>query len=465
MSRSWNGKALLDNLGERVWNTQTAYRSKLIRWINEIQDDIVSEIPMDYFLFKTKKLVPIESEIIDLNPQIPSAPSAIIATNEIFRAKYGTDASADADTAASDVAGTLVGSATVLNGVLNLPVTSDSYASYNGENATWAENGTIRFKWTPQFSGAPASSYYLFSYADAENDINNLIRLFIPSGTQVIRWDIYDSSGSVIKTVQSGNTITGGIVSGTTYEIEFSFDVTLGEYRLFIDGAEINGLQTSAGSHTRTDEAGAIIRVGRNYTASADSGINSLIDDVQLFNIVQHTESFTGEVPRTLPASPSTYRVLTTFVIYEPNLTRYIESSGGLKSSPVVVDLSSEMISVSNIDTMDGNTAVNPSVIYRKIYLEKKASGETSYGEPFFLCDIIDNTTTTLNITADPTSTITPPSVSELDQLSSKQMVFSGSAQYLEKVNQAYVQRFDSNGSESTSPDFFDYLGTDSIYL
>ena len=242
-------------------------------------------------------------------------------------------------------------------------------------------------------------------------------------------------------------------------------DVTLGEYRLFIDGAEINGLQTSAGSHTRTDEAGAIIRVGRNYTASADSGINSLIDDVQLFNIVQHTESFTGEVPRTLPASPSTYRVLTTFVIYEPNLTRYIESSGGLKSSPVVVDLSGEMISVSNIDTMDGNTAVNPSVIYRKIYLEKKASGETSYGEPFFLCDIIDNTTTTLNITADPTSTITPPSVSELDQLSSKQMVFSGSAQYLEKVNQAYVQRFDSNGSESTSPDFFDYLGTDSIYL
>lgn len=248
MSRSWNGKALIDYLGERLWDTSSSFQSKIIFWINEIQDDIAGELPVDFFSFNLKKLLPTQQEIIDLSPQIPAASTVAIASG-------------------------------------------------------------------------------------------------------------------------------GSLVDGTSY------------------------------------------------------------------------------------------KVYSTFLIYDSDSGRFMESEPSEASAVVVGTSVNKTINVSAIDTYDGDTSVSPTTIYRRIYVAKKASADTAYGEPFYSQDIEDNTTTTATITTEPTSTITPPSDSEISQISGDHLYFNSGNRYLVKEDRNKLRRYDPNGSESTTPSAFDYVGTRAIRL
>jgi len=68
MSRKWNGKAIVDELATRLWDVSDANKERIITWVNEIQDDIVSEMPIDFFKFKLKKLMPTQQDIIEMSP-------------------------------------------------------------------------------------------------------------------------------------------------------------------------------------------------------------------------------------------------------------------------------------------------------------------------------------------------------------------------------------------------------------
>lgn len=605
MSRIWNGKAFIDSMAARTWDQTTSFRAKLIEFVNEIQNELAGELPDNYFKFKLKKLANTQEEIIDINPQIPDAPSVAISqapvtldyntttesdytksvardvefqasnvvlgpgltTDENFRARYAIDGEPDATAALTDVNGTLSGAATVSGGVLNLPTTNDSYAEYNGENTTWANEGCVRFKFKPNYSGSATS--YLFAYADGENDIDNMVRI-LQSGNN-IRWDVYNSTGTTIKTVQTSNTFVP--VAGTTYEIEFNFDVAAGEYRLFIDGVNINGLQTSAAG-TRTDDSGSIIRLGKNYTSGVAAGINGTVTDVQLFNTVQHTASYTPasiplysiDVPKitlntgfsageldtftesavkpanteikyifsvdgaemwftggawaasngtfsesntaaeiannmeALLSVPGTikinvflqstddqetpeltsltvtdigqlvtgteYKASITFLIFSEDGRNYMESELSDESAVVETDFDNQSITVSNIDTMDGSTSINPIKIWRRIYISKKESTDTEFSEPFYKCDVEDNTTTTAIISTEPTSTITPPSDSEVSQISEQSPRFNIGSRILTKQNLGKLRRYNSSPSvTSSTPSFFDFLGPHSIFI
>lgn len=248
MSRSWNGKALIDYLGERLWDTSSSFRSKIIFWINEIQDDIATELPQDFFSIKLKKLLPTQQEIIDLSPEIPAAPTVTIAAG-------------------------------------------------------------------------------------------------------------------------------GSLIDGTSY------------------------------------------------------------------------------------------KVYQTFLVFDEDGKRYIESEPSEASSAVTATATDKKINLSSLDTFGGDTAVAPSTIHRRLYLAKKASGESSYGEPFLVKDITDNTSTTAEITEESTSTITPPSDSEVDQITSDHMYFATGSRFLSKENSNKLRRYDPNGSESTTPSYFDYAGPQRIRI
>lgn len=241
MTRRWNGKSLVDEISVRIWDTSTASLARIIGWINEIQDDIVSELPMDEYKFELKKLLPTDQEIVDLSPQIPSAATAAIA---------------------------------------------------------------------------------------------------------------------------SGGSLTEG----------------------------------------------------------------------------------------------SVYTVYTSFLIYDGDNKNYIESEAKASSS-VTATASDKTIDLTDIDTYDGDTSMEPTTIHRRIYLQIGSN------EPFFVQDITDNTTTTLSITSEPTSTVTPVSDSEVERITSDHPRFTSAGKVLFKIDRSQALRFNPNGSNSTTPDSFDYVGLRKIFL
>lgn len=161
----------------------------------------------------------------------------------------------------------------------------------------------------------------------------------------------------------------------------------------------------------------------------------------------------------------SSYKAYVSFLIWDEDLRDYIESEIGPAGTERTATASDKTINLTDIPTFSGDTTVKPATIYRRIYLATKADGETSYGEPFFLEDITDNTTTTLSITSEPTSTRTPVSDCEIDQISSDSPFFLGSSRSLERIDMARLRSWNPSYSESNTPYYFDYVGTKKINL
>lgn len=205
--------------------------------------------------------------------------------NATFHSKFETK---DANWGDGVLTGTLNNSATVSSGVLNLPsgAAARNMINWGGASNTPSGNtGCVRFTFTPNYTGAPSSSRHIFVMSAAESDIDNMVRIQ-HIGTN-LRIDLYNSTGTSILTSQTGNTFSP--VAGTPYEIELNWDVTAGEIRLFINGALINGTQAGTG----TMGARTLLRMGNDYTSSSSDGLDGTIDDLIIFDAVQHTAAYT----------------------------------------------------------------------------------------------------------------------------------------------------------------------------
>ena len=161
----------------------------------------------------------------------------------------------------------------------------------------------------------------------------------------------------------------------------------------------------------------------------------------------------------------STYKVYVTFVIYDEDLRDYIESEPSPVSAACVADATNKTISLTNLDVLDGGTAVVPKDIYRNLYVATLASGETSYAEPFFHSHIKNNTATTASITSEPTSTVTPPSASEISMISEDEPFFDASNSFLQKRSMNLIRRSTVTDQTSTTPYAFDYVGPTKIFI
>lgn len=606
MTRSWNGKAIIDAAGKELWDTSSTYRAELIRFANEIQDDIASKIPQEYFRHRLKKLLPTQQEEISLEIQKGSAPTVEFgsfdqtlnyntstegsyafnsnkiefdsekATLKLLEGAQGDEtcagkwlsSSLNLTRGAGTLVGTGTGSPVVTSGKLDLTGALVKYVDYDADqNTDSQQSGCVRFKLTPNYTGSPSTTMvFLAINEDASSStVNRVDILQFTSGNLSAR--IWDSSG--VKQVDITDAWSPS--SGTEYEFELNWDITAGVSRFFIDGVQFS--TTNAGTGVRSS-AISLLRFG-----SDPQGVNTSdfkIDDFQYFSTVQHTTDFAGEIPRTVStystddpkitlasglsigeligftadiATPTNtavqfilnvdgqdkywdgaawsnsdgtfsqsntasdintnapallsasatikvvallnnssdndrpsisqvvmtdqgalengteYIAYTTFVIYDQDNRKYIESDLGEASLAITADLSNQSICVSSIDTFDGDTSIEPTTIYRRIYVSKKESTDTEHGEPFFYKEIQDNTTTQTCITTESTSTITPPSDSEIDQLTSDHLYFESTNRYLRQSQKNRLRRYDPDSGETTTPESFDYAGPTKILL
>ncbi|MCP3679522.1 MAG: hypothetical protein GY782_04365, partial [Gammaproteobacteria bacterium] len=107
-------------------------------------------------------------------------------------------------------------------------------------------------------------------------------------------------------------------VSGQEYEIEFNYDVTTGEHRLFVNGTQFGATQTGTGVR---DTNINLYRVGSSYTAAASS--NFKVKEITTYSTVQHTADYTtGEVvPETIYSISNSKVVMNTTVRGDSLLT------------------------------------------------------------------------------------------------------------------------------------------------
>lgn len=160
-------------------------------------------------------------------------------------------------------------------------------------------NGCLRFRYTPNYSGPPAVFSYDIIGFNPDNGTNNgRFDVFHQVGTGQIKVTVYNSAGTSVYVNQT----IGGVwspTSGVEYEIEFNWDYSTGDIRMFIDGA-LHGLLNSAGAWTHTGAANVTIFVGAN--ARNVNLTNASYNDVVFFDGVKHTAPYSAgyTLPETL---------------------------------------------------------------------------------------------------------------------------------------------------------------------
>lgn len=216
-----------------------------------------------------------------------------IAADMTFYANY--DSNIDGTWGDGDLTGSAIGGAAVSGGKLDLSFNDARYVDYDADlNADSQVTGCVRFLVTPNYTGSPASTQIFTCQCQASGNTNNLVQIQ-HQATGPIRFAIFDSTGV---TIVAYNAATWSPTSGVEYEIEFNFDLTPSSeaHRIFIDGVLQGSVQTQAG--TRSSSIG-LLRVGNNANVSVTA--NFKIDDLIIFDAVQHTAGYTpgASIPQT----------------------------------------------------------------------------------------------------------------------------------------------------------------------
>ncbi len=166
---------------------------------------------------------------------------------------------------------------------------SISYAAL--ANASFQQVGTVRFQVIPLYSGSPSQNQFFFSIGAAANSDHNLIE-FVHTTGGVLDFLICNSSGATIAT---SNTVAWNPTAGTTYEFEIDIDITAGATRVFLQGIQQGA--TLLGTGVRSS-AITTLMLGNYVTSPIASVSNFKLTNFIVFNSVQHTANFPGEIPR-----------------------------------------------------------------------------------------------------------------------------------------------------------------------
>lgn len=201
-------------------------------------------------------------------------------SGSIFGASYTSDEDLE-DWSIGNRTGSLNGAATVSSGKLDCSGQVVAYCKYL-TTAVPLNIGTIRFKFTPDYSGVPGSNQWIFNDV-ATSGFANDFQLY------------HSGSGNIQLFVREGSSVFISVVlgswlptSGQEYEFEVDYDFTNGETRVFIDGTQLGSLTTSTG--TRSSNGRFIL--GAEWSESTP--FDGLFDDVIIFDSVQHTTNYTA---------------------------------------------------------------------------------------------------------------------------------------------------------------------------
>lgn len=182
--------------------------------------------------------------------------------------------------------GVSTGGASILNGNLDLAHDDIRYVTYNADlNADGQQTGTIRMKIIPNFTGDPGTTQEIITIAKANANPDNMIKLYISNGFFGVI--IYDGNTSPI---YSG-TVPYSFTINTEVEIEFDYDFTTGESRIFIDGIQQGNVITATGIRSNEIE---LLRIGGGLAGASTT--NFKVNGFMIYNTVQHTSNYTLDV-------------------------------------------------------------------------------------------------------------------------------------------------------------------------
>jgi hypothetical protein len=180
--------------------------------------------------------------------------------------------------------GTATGGASITGNKLDLAQNDLRYVDYAGVgNADNQQLGAIKFKVTPNYTGSPASIMWFVNISETASTNNGIGILHDPSGNLFI-----EGHNNVGTQIFQKNLGPWAPTSGVEYEFECDYDFNTGATRLFIDGNQFGGTETS----TLTRDANINqFRIGSDEVATYNS--NFFIADIIVFDAVQHTANYT----------------------------------------------------------------------------------------------------------------------------------------------------------------------------
>lgn len=133
--------------------------------------------------------------------------------------------------------------AAIVASKLNLVGLTNKYVTFVATaNADSLNTGTVEFRFTPAYSGAPAQTQVLYSVCESQGSANNM--LIVENFTNgSLYFQIFDGVGVNLITIA----YPWSPVSGTEYTIRVTY--SSGSSKLYIDGAEVG---TSSVTYSRT---------------------------------------------------------------------------------------------------------------------------------------------------------------------------------------------------------------------
>jgi len=188
--------------------------------------------------------------------------------------------------------GTSVGGAGVTANKLNLKGGTNQYVDYNAVgNCDSQQEGAIKLKHTPDYSGTPSNGQTIFTILRAAGDRKNRIALTHRTTSGDIVLEIRDENENIILShiaISAWNP-----TSAVTYEWEVNFNLNdlgggLGATRVFLDGNLQGGVDTSIG--TRDSNIG-LLRIGSGFLGTDLPDFE--LEDFIYFPTVQHTSTYT----------------------------------------------------------------------------------------------------------------------------------------------------------------------------
>jgi uncharacterized protein involved in tellurium resistance len=289
----------------------------------------------------------------------------------ISYATYNTDI--NLNMGGGTLTGTAVGGASITGNRLDLAQSDVRNVTYEDTGLVdFGETGTIKFKYTPDYTNSPVADRALFLIQETSISPNNQISFVHRSSGQMLLYT-RDSVGGVEINI---NWHFWQPTAGTTYEIECNFDFTTGASRLFIDGTQQGA--TLANTYTRTATS-QYLAVGADRLGSASDGY---FEDFIAFSTVQHTTNYvsgytlseTAYVEDVITLPDFTYsglgsiQAFTNIVSTESNTPRYIINgqyySGGWVASSDTWATASPLADVlTNIATLPAADTVTIKIV------------------------------------------------------------------------------------------------------
>jgi hypothetical protein len=207
-------------------------------------------------------------------------------TNSLLAAKYTSDANLNWHKNSGSPTGTLNGAPTISGG--KIVCTGSQGVHYQDAliGSAAQNTGTIKFKYTPNYTGSPPSNVNLASLIAPSGNNDRILITHSPSGDNFRLTVNSDTGAAIVATAAIGGAFLP--TAAQEYEIELAFDVAAGVFRIFVDGA-LHGT-SSPGAYTRGTTA---TRLVAGATANVYNLAEASFDDVVLFSNVQHTATYT----------------------------------------------------------------------------------------------------------------------------------------------------------------------------